>query len=244
MIDPRSMRRVQHVQLIGALVWLMGGSALAEGAPAVTVVDFENATVGGLPSGFATALTGGGGPVAWAIQEDASSPAGPKVLVQTSRDDTRQRFPLCVYEAFSARDVDLSVRFKPISGKVDQAAGLAFRYRDSGNYYIVRANALEGNVVLYKVEDGKRSDLKPVDAGLLAYGKKVPVPSQTWGTLRVIVRGSRFSVHLNGTHLFDVEDTTFSDAGKVALWTKADSVTAFDALEIEALSSRGREEKL
>jgi hypothetical protein len=239
MIEVRSMRRRgQNALLIGVVICFMGGCAIAKGVPAVTF-DFEDATIGTLPNGFSTALTGGGGPVAWAIQEDASSPAGPKVLVQTSRDDTRQRFPLCVYERLTARDVDLSVRFKPISGKVDQAAGLVFRYRDSGNYYIVRANALEENVVLYKVEHGKRSDLKPVDAGLLAYGKKVPVPSQTWSTLRVVVRGNRFSVHLNGTHLFDVEDATFPNAGRVALWTKADSVTAFDGLEVTVLSEEG-----
>ena len=177
MIQLRGLqRRLRRAHLIGALVWLACGSALAEGSPPVLVVSFEDAAIGGLPSGFSTALTGGGGPVAWEIQEDASSPAGPKVLVQTSRDDTGKRFPLCIYDRFSARNLDLSVRFKPISGKVDQAAGLVFRYRDPGNYYIVRANALEGNVVLYKVEDGKRSDLKPVDAGLLAYGKKAPVP--------------------------------------------------------------------
>ena len=233
--------RSSRARLIGALVvWLSGGSTAAEGVPAVRVVDFEDATVGALPSGFQAALTGGGGPVAWSIQENASAPAGPKVLVQTSRDETSKRFPLCVYVPFSARDLDLSVRFKPISGKVDQAAGLVFRYRDSSNYYVVRANALEGNVVLYKVEDGKRSDLKPVDGGLFAYGKKAAVPSQTWGVLRVVARGGLFSVHLNGDHLFDVEDATFPDAGRVALWTKADSVTAFDELRIESLDGGGR----
>jgi hypothetical protein len=217
---------------IGALACLPAAPAIAEGVPAVTSVDFEASTLGTLPTGFAIALTGGGGAAAWQIQEDGSSPAGPKVLLQTSRDETSQRFPLCVYEPFSARDVDLSVRFKPISGKVDQAAGLVFRYRDPGNYYSVRANALEGNVVLYKVESGKRSDLKPVGAGLFTYGKEAPVPVQAWSTLRVVARGSRFSVHVNGSHLFDVEDATFSDAGKIALWTKADSVTAFDDLTV------------
>lgn len=233
-------RRLPKAHLIGALIWLTGVSAYAEEAPTVIVVDFEDATVSALPSRFSTALTGGGGPGTWEIQEDASSPAGPKVLLQTSRDETSKRYPLCVYDPFSARDADLSVGFKPISGEVDQAAGLVFRYRDPGNYYIVRANALEGNVVLYKVEDGKRSDLKPVEAGLLAYGKKAPVPSQTWSTLRVVVRGSRFSVHLNGRQLFDVEDATFPEAGRVGLWTKADSVTAFDELRIESLDGAGR----
>ncbi len=239
MIQLRGLRRrLRSAHLVGAWVWLTCGHALAEEAPPVIAVGFEDATVGGLPSGFSTALTGGGGPVAWEIQEDASSPAGPKVLVQTSRDETRTRFPLCVHDRFSARDVDLSVRFKPISGKIDQAAGLVFRYRDPGNYYIVRANALEGNVVLYKVEDGKRSDLKPVDAGLIAYGKKAPVPAQAWSTLRVVARGSRFSVRLNGSHLFDVEDETFAGPGKVGLWTKADSVTAFDDLSIQVLDEQ------
>ena len=235
----RPQRGFVRVLSIGALACLPAGSAVAEAGPAVTIVDFEGAPLGALPMGFATALTGGGGAVAWEIQEDGSSPAGPKVLVQTSRDETSKRFPLCVYESFSARDVDLSVRFKPISGKVDQAAGLVFRYRDPGNYYIVRANALEGNVVLYKVERGKRSDLKPVGAGPFTYGKEAPVPGQAWSTLRVVAHGSRFSVHLNVSHLFDVEDATFPDAGKIALWTKADSVTAFDDLRIQSLDGAG-----
>jgi hypothetical protein len=203
------------------------------------IVDFESTALGSIPSGFSTPLTGGGGPVAWEVQQDPSSPSGPKVLVQTSQDTTGKRFPLCVYEPVSTRDLDLSVRFKPISGEVDQAGGLAFRYQDPANYYVVRANALESNVVLYKVERGSRSDLKPVDAGLLAYGKKAPVPKQAWSTLRVVARGTRFSVYLNGEHLFDVEDSTFANAGKVALWTKADSVTAFDALSIQSLHGTG-----
>jgi hypothetical protein len=232
------MRRTACVR-IGRLIGLalIASSALAKGVAGMTIVDFENAQTGGLPSGFTAALTGGGGPVAWAIQEDASSPAGPKVLVQTSRDATSKRFPLCAYDAVSARDVDVSVRIKPISGEVDQAGGLAFRYRDPDNYYIVRANALEGNVVLYKVDGGKRTDLKPVNSGLMTYGKKASVPSQSWSTLRVVARGNRFAVHWNESHLFDVEDTSFPNAGKVALWTKADSVTAFDDLRIENLDT-------
>jgi len=99
----------------------------------------------------------------------------------------------------------------------------------------VRANALEGNVVLYKVQGGRRTDLKPVGAGMLSYGRKAPVPSVRWSTLRVEARGSRFSVYLGGSHLFDVEDSTFVGPGKVALWTKADSVAAFDDLVVESL---------
>ncbi len=111
-------------------------------------------------------------------------------------------------------------------------AGLVWRYQDANNYYVVRANALEDNVVLYKMEQGKRSDLKPKDASFFSYGKDAPVPAQRWNTLRVTVRGQHFSVWLDGEHLFDVEDETFSGAGRVGLWTKADSVTAFDSLTL------------
>ena len=198
------------------------------------VVKFDVMESGQPPPGFTTALTGGGGSVAWIVQDDPLKKAAGKVLIQTSADATNYRFPLCIADGFAAKDLDLSVRFAAISGKVDRAAGLVWRYRDANNYYVVRANALEGNVVLYKVEGGKRTDLKPTDAGWLAYGAKAEVPSGKWSELRVSARGNRFAVSLNGKHLFDVEDATFPDAGKIGLWTKADSVTAFDDLSAES----------
>lgn len=202
-------------------------------------VDFEADESNAAPQRFAVARTGSGANALWLVQDEADAPNGRKVLVQTSSDSTSYRFPLCVYEAFSGTDVDLSVRFKAISGSVDQAAGIVWRYRDPDNYYVVRANALEDNVVLYKVENGERSDLKPTDAGrILHYGKKVDVPAGSWNELRVKVRGQRFEVFLNGEHVFDVEDATFHEPGKVGLWTKADSVTAFDDLTIEAIRTR------
>lgn len=166
------------------------------------------------------------------IRQDPTAPSSEHVLTQTSADTTNYRFPVCIYDSVTAKDVEVSVRFKPLSGTVDQAGGLVWRYTDQDNYYVVRANALEDNVVLYKIEKGKRSDLKPVGAGLFSYGKKVTVPGGQWNTLQVSVRGNRFAVSLNGEHVFDVEDDTFKDAGKVGLWTKADSVTSFDDLKI------------
>jgi hypothetical protein len=213
---------------------LFAGSVSIQGHAMNTVtLDFETFAVGKSPSGFSTALTGGGGPVVWVIQEDSTAPNGRKVLAQTSTDGTSYRFPLCVYDNFTARDVIVSVKFKPISGKVDQAAGVVWRYQDKDNYYIVRANALENNVVLYKVEAGKRTDLKPLDAGLFAYGKKAKVPKEQWSELRVVAKGDHFEVSLNGDSLFVVEDDTFTKSGKVGLWTKADSVTYFDDLAIK-----------
>ena len=209
-------------------------TVMAQGASAgPLIVDFEGMAPGKPPRGFSAALTGKGAPPAWVIKEDPTAPTGPKVVTQTTSDKTSYRFPLCIYDAFTGKDPELSVSFKPISGRVDQAAGLVWRYQDANNYYVVRANALEDNVVLYKVEHGKRSDLKSKGAWLFSYGKDAPVPAQRWSTLRVTVRGQRFSVWLNGKHLFDVEDDSFSGAGQVGLWTKADSVTAFDSLTVQ-----------
>jgi len=168
-----------------------------------------------------------------------NAPSGRQALSQSSTDRTSGRFPLAVYEGFTGRDVDVSVRFKPVSGEVDQAAGLVWRYRDPGNYYIVRANALENNVVLYKVENGKRTDL-PVKGAGRTYGVKQKVPGKSWSELRVTARGNLFTVSFDGKQIFQVEDSTFPDAGKVGLWTKADSVTEFDDLRIAGLDEKGR----
>jgi hypothetical protein len=166
------------------------------------------------------------------VVPDETARSRPYALAQTDADATSYRFPVCVLEAVSAADVDMSVRFKPIRGDKDQAAGLVWRYRDANNYYVVRANALEDNVVLYKVEHGKRTDLDPMGSGAFAYGKKIRVPSGAWSTLRIVARGKLFTVFLNGQQLFDVEDSTFTGAGKVGVWTKADSVTHFDDLAV------------
>ncbi len=198
----------------------------AHGYGQTIAVDEQKAGEG--PAGWTCALTGQGKPGVWTVSRDDTAPSSSQVLAQTDADSTSYRFPHCVLDSVTARDVDLRVMFKPISGTEDQAAGLVWRYRDKDNYYVVRANALESNVVMYKLENGKRTDLDPVGAGRRAYGKKAIVPSGAWSELRVVVRGSLSSVSLNGEKLFDVEDTTFTGDGKVGIWTKADSVTHFD----------------
>lgn len=195
--------------------------------------NFDKDPAGTLPSKFHSALTGSGAQGAWAITADPSAPSPPNVLAQTSADNTRYRFPLAIADEASFRDLDLSVRFKTISGSVDQAAGLVWRLQDANNYYIVRANALEGNVVLYKVQGGKRTDL-PVKGEGRTYGKKASVPSGQWNELRVTAAGNLFEVYLNNQKLYEVEDNTFPEGGKIGLWTKADSVTHFDDLRVTA----------
>jgi hypothetical protein len=192
---------------------------------------FDDQKPGESPKGMTCALTGKGRPGSWKVLADTTAPSAPNVLAQTDDDSTGYRFPVCVAEGPSATDLDLSVRFRPVSGSSDQAAGLVWRYRDADNYYIVRANALENNVVLYKVESGRRTDL-PLESEGRTYGKKVNVPSGAWSTLAVRVKGSLFEVALNGTKLYDVEDSTFTGPGRIGVWTKADSVTHFDDLRL------------
>ena len=102
----------------------------------------------------------------------------------------------------------------------------------------MRTNARENNVVLYKVENGKRTDLPRKGVGR-TYGERAQVPAKQWSELRVVVRGSLFEVYYGGRKLFEVEDTTFPGAGRVGLWTKADSITYFDNLVITTPLPRG-----
>lgn len=191
-------------------------------------IDFSSDAVGQPPEGFRFGHTAkAGAPGRWIVQDDG----GNKVLAQIDADATRSRFPVAVVADLTAADLDLSVRFRPISGRVDQAAGLVWRYQNEDNYYIVRANALENNVVLYKVEKGRRTDL-PVKGEGRTYGRKADVPRGQWSSLRVVATGPVFEVYFNGSKLYEVEDTTFTQAGRVGLWTKADSVTQFDDLAI------------
>lgn len=217
------MRKVHSAMVLGL------GVALS--ASAETVVDFEKDKAGSPPEGFQTALTGSGKPGVWVVVEDQGAPSGHLVLAQTDPDPTGHRFPVCVLDAITTKDAEVSVKFKPVSGREDQGAGIVWRYRDKDNYYVVRANALEGNVVLYKVQNAKRTDL-PVKREGRTYGKKAPVPSAQWSTLAVTVKGNLFEVFLNGTKLYEVEDATFPNAGKIGVWTKADSVIRFDDLRI------------
>ena len=205
---------------------LIGAVPLASGA--TRKVDFTQDAVGQPPKGFEFGHTRKVGATGkWLVQADGDN----KYLAQLDPDPTGARFPVAVLADLSVADVDLSVRFKPVSGRGDQAAGLVWRYQDEDNYYIVRANARENNVVLYKVQNGRRTDL-PLKGEGRTYGKKAEVPSGQWGTLRVVAGGPLFEVYLNGNKLYEVEDTTFTQPGKVGVWTKADSVTYFDDLTV------------
>ncbi len=211
------------MKVIIAILTLAVFQSAAHGETAT--FDDAKAGSGKAPAGWTTAITGKSKP-AWSIEKVDDAPSKPNVLKQ-SAETPRASFPLCVHASAVFTDGRVEVKFKALSGKVDQAGGLVWRYTDPNNYYVCRANALEDNVVLYKVEKGKRSSLEIVGRKG-GYGVKAKVPPRKWNTLRVDFKGPRFTVSLNGKELFKVDDATFSKAGKVGLWTKADSVTLFD----------------
>jgi len=178
------------------------------------------------PTGFSFGRTGQGAPGKWLVKAVPDAPSKGNVLAQTDGDDTDYRFPVAVADAPSLKDVRLSVKCKQVAGKVDQGCGLVFRFRDADNYYITRANALEDNVRLYHVVKGRRVQFAGWD------GK---VASGVWHDLRVDAKGNHFEVYFDGKKVMETKDDTFSDAGKVGVWTKADSIIYFDDLTAEAL---------
>lgn len=187
---------------------------------------FDSDAAGAPPGGFAFGRTGNGKAGRWVVQAAADAPSKPNVLVQLEADATDYRFPVAVVEATSFKDVRLSVSCKPVSGSVDQACGLVWRFRDANNYYVTRANALEDNVRLYRVKDGNRIQFASY-SGKVAQG--------AWHKLRVEARGDRFEVYFDDKKVLSATDSTFADAGKVGVWTKADSVTYFDDLAASPL---------
>lgn len=189
------------------------------------MIALEKMDVGSPPAGFEFTRTGQGGPAQWVVVSDPTASGG-RAVEQSSTERTDYRFPLAIYTPLLVKNGDVAVRFKSVAGKVDQAGGIAMRLIDAGNYYVVRANALEDNVRFYRMVKGKREQLESAD---------VKVSGNEWHTLGLKAEGERFTVTFDGNQLFTATDRTFTDAGKVALWTKADSVTRFDRIEITPL---------
>jgi hypothetical protein len=156
----------------------------------------------------------------WQVRAEADAPSKPNVLCQTGTAE----FPAVCLSDNVYGDFIASVRFKPVSGRDDQAAGIIFRVQDRANYYILRANALEDNVNFYLYASGKRSQLQ---------GSSVKVPSGQWQELRLEARGNHFRGFLNDQLIIEASDDSFP-AGRVGLWTKADSLTYFDNSQVIA----------
>ena len=188
-------------------------SALALDVTAETF-SFDSDTPGQPPVGWTCGKTGKGSPH-WTVETDNSAPSRPNALKQAGT----ATFPWCVRNDIEGADGIVEVKFKPVSGKADQAGGVVWRWKDGDNYYVARANALESNVSLYFTVDGSRKTIKYVSA---------PVTLNTWHTLRVIYKGDAIQVALDGKTYIETKDRHIPGLGKVGVWTKADSVTLFD----------------
>jgi hypothetical protein len=203
-----------HV-LVSAIV---GCIATLAAAGDVVKKDFESDAVGAPPAGFEFARTGHGAEGRWVVRLEKGVGKN-HVLVQESADTTDSRFPVAVLKEGATRDVTLSVRARPLSGEVDQGFGLVWRYRDPNNYCVARCNADEDNCTIYHTVNGRRQAFQ---------NKGVKVAKNTWHTLKLEAAGDHFVVTYDGNKVLDAKDESFKDAGKVGLWTKADSVTLFD----------------
>ena len=182
------------------LAVLIASGAIALLTPALAQdVTFADAPLGVVPTNFEPMQTGPGEPGRWQVVEDNGASGG-KAVAQVSQDPTENRFPLLVHTPTVPADVEVKTKVKPVSGRVDQAGGLAIRLLDPNNYYLVRANALEGNVRFYKVVGGRREQLASAD---------LPVAVNAWQGLMLRAQGDRFTVSFDGRELFTATDETF-----------------------------------
>jgi hypothetical protein len=162
----------------------------------------------------------------WAVEDMPGAPSGKKVLVQRA---TKNEFNVIVAPGGPYGDVDVSMKFKPITGREDASGGIVFRFSD-GKYYVVRANALEDNFRLYAYDRARRQ--------LATAAVKAPALGQ-WHTVRLVVVGDHMQAWLDGKLYLDHRDARFK-SGRVGLWTKADSVTAFDDLSVRGVKGGGQ----
>ena len=189
-------------------------AALATAAQAETV-GFDRDPAGAVPAGWLCGSTGGGAP-RWAVEADAGAPSAPNVLKQSGNG----AFPWCVKQGTALADGFVEVKFKPLSGSEDQAGGVVWRWKDGDNYYVARANALENNVSLYYTERGSRTDHQVRRCA--GAGQRLAHAA------RRVRRHAASACSLDGKAYIELDDSHIAGAGAVGVWTKADSVTAFD----------------
>jgi hypothetical protein len=208
----RTRRSVVGLALVIVLAACEGTPTIAYQSPPASAApgawNFDSDAAGGLPAG-AELFSG-----SWVVRAEPDAPSKPNTLCQVADSE----FPALALGSAVYGDLTVTLRFKPISGRVDQAAGIIARVQDKNNYYILRANVLETNVNLYKYAGGRRSGIK--DGG-------ARVAQGQWQELRLEVAGDKLRGFLNGQLVVEANDSTYK-AGRVGLWTKADSVTCFD----------------
>src|SRR5437763_3665152 len=188
-----------------ASVFTMIVTIMATVLAAAEKVSFDDMKAGMPPPGW-TATQTGSGTAKWSVEKDASAPSKPNVLKQSGQST----FPVCIKNDTKIQDGFVEVKFRPVAGKEDQAGGVIWRVQDANNYYISRANALEDNVTIYHTINGKRVAFKSINT---------KVTSAVWHTLLVEFAGNKFTVIFDGSKVIEATDDSFTNAGKVGVWT-------------------------
>ena len=209
------------------LVWFGLGLSAAE------TVDFDLAKTGEIPPGWSAAITHKGPAPRWVVHPDVTAPSRPNVLAQVSTNPSKYRFPLLIFDKVTFKNADLSVKMKLVSGKDEQTAGLMWRYQDPNNYYFVRANAQDDNIVMFKLENGKATPIAPVGTKPDTFGVRHMIEKGEWNILKVVIRDDRFTVYFDHRKVFEGRDRTFQQPGKAGLWTKADTIAYFDDFRLD-----------
>jgi len=209
------------ISIAALAAWLAAPSLAADGQTTIALAENR---IGMPPADFDLGITGHGHTGKWTIVRDESSAEG-VAIEQSSDDPTNDRFDFAVYQSLSLKNLAVSTRFKLITGTM-KSAGLVFRFRDAGNYYVLRANALEGRVDVFCVREGEMKWVSGTDADVVL---------GHWQTLKLVANGDQFEVSLDNTSLFTVWDQTFQTDGRVGLWTQEDNLTRFDQFAITAL---------
>jgi hypothetical protein len=210
--------------LIVAVVSAVGGSlGVTAEAKSPTVWSFDKDEVGRAPGGFEFAVTAKKQPGKWVIVKDGDN----HVLAQVDRDKTERRFAMALVENFSYKNVKISVKAKPVAGEVEMVAGVVWRYKDADNYYVARWNT--DSVRVDRVVNGERQLMTPREIN-------IALAPKAWHTLTVEHRGDDIKVFVGKEMVFEGKDKTYTDAGRIGVWIKADSLTYFDDLSVEELN--------
>ncbi len=222
---------IAFVLVIG-FSWTVGWA----GEEKPTEWNFDKESAGQMPAGWKAGYTNPDkGKAVWAVSEDPTAPSPPYVFSLTKSESAGSVFNLAIAEKASFKDVDLTVKIKANSGKEDQGGGLVWRYKDENNYYICRVNPLESNFRVYKVVEGKRTQLQSAD---------VKAETGKWLTVRAVMAGQHITCYLDGQKQLEATDDTFKDAGKVGLWTKADAASSFDNIVVKEAKATAEDAKV
>ncbi len=187
----------------------------------VDTVTFDSGKVGFVPPGWSITSTNSQRPGRWQVQADKTAPSKPLVFAQLSMRSGRADSSIALFDKNACQDGDVSVVLKLVSGRMEQSAGVIWRFQDTANYYFAVASANKGSVEIYKKANNAVS--------LLAHASvRHPIDPKEWNLLKVAFRGPRVVLYFGHRKLIDAQDTTLANAGKTGLWTKADTVAYFD----------------